>query len=1013
MERRANSTQVKACATIILVACCPCAYALNLALDINQYAHNAWTVREGFFKGAVGSIAQTQDGYLWLGTEFGLLRFDGVRVVPWQPPGDEHLPTSVITALLAPRDGSLWIGTLKGLASWKDGKLTHYPELAGQGVVTLLEDREGVIWAGGQATSTGRLCTIQGGRAQCYGEDGGLGRYVFSLYEDKAGNLWAGAATGIWRWKPGPPKFYPMRDPPNDLIEGDNGTLLVATSVGITQLDDGKAKVYPLRDVGRQFRATRLFRDRNGALWIGTGKGLLHVHQGRTDQFARPDGLSGPYVSKFFEDREGNIWVATVDGLDRFRDLAAPTISASQGLSNNFIMSVLAVRDGSLWLGTPDGLNLWKDGQITIYRKQNSGLPDDGVQSLFQDDHGRIWVSTFRGVAYFENGRFIPVSSVPGGGVSSIAGDAVENLWISHHDQGLIHLFGGTKVERTPWAGLGRKDWALALLSDPLQGGLWLGFEEGGVAYFKDGQIRASYAGRDGLAEGRVTGLQMDRDGTLWAATEGGLSRVKDGRVATLTSKNGLPCDTVHWVIEDNDHSFWLYTACGLVRIARTELDAWAADSKQMIHPTVFGSSDGVRSRSQTVACSPQVAKSTDGKLWFLPFDGVSVIDPRHIPYNNLPPPVHIEEIIADRKTHDASSNLHLSPLVHDLEIDYTALSLVAAEKVFFRIKLEGRDPDWKDMGTERKAFYSDLPPRHYRFRVKACSNSGVWNEAGASFDFSIDPTYYQTRWFQASCVAAFLAMVWGVYRFRLHQIAERFNAHLEGRVDERTRVARELHDTLLQSFQASLLVMQSARNLLTRRPEKAGETLDSAIDMASDAITEGRDAIQDLRLQPAVQSDLSQLLTTTGQELARSQDATGNPVIFEVTIEGERRDLDPILEDEVYRIGREVLRNAFRHAHASRIEVEIRYDGRLLRVRIRDDGKGIDPQVLEAGAREGHWGLPGMRERAKKIGARMVIWSEAGAGTEVDLTVPARIAYAKPRIRRRFGLFRKKGEAS
>ena len=477
----------------ILLACCPCASALNPSLDINQYAHTAWTVREGFFKGAIGSIAQTPDGYLWLGTEVGLLRFDGIRVVPWQPPGDEHLPTSVITALLVPRDGSLWIGTRKGLASWKDGKLTHYPGLAGHGVSTLLEDREGVIWAGGQAT-TGRLCAIQGGRAQCFGEDGGLGRFVSSIYEDKAGNLWVVAATGIWRWKPDPAKFYPMRDPPNCLIEGDNGTLLVGTSVGITQLDDGKAKVYPLPDVGTQFRATRLLRDRNGSLWIGTGKGLLHVHQGRTDQFARPDGLSGDYVSKFFEDREGNIWVATVDGLDRFRDLAVPTITARQGLSSALVVSVLAATDGSIWIGTFDGLNRWKDGQIAIQRKQN-GLPDDSGQSLFQDDHGRIWASTFRGVAYFENGRFIPVSSVPGGGVSSIAGDAIENLWISHHDQGLIHLSGGTKVVRTPWAGLGRKDWALALLSDPLQGGLWLGFEEGGVAYFKDGQLRASYAG--------------------------------------------------------------------------------------------------------------------------------------------------------------------------------------------------------------------------------------------------------------------------------------------------------------------------------------------------------------------------------------------------------------------------------------------------------------------------------------------------------------------------------------
>ena len=272
-----------------------------------------------------------------------------------------------------------------------------------------------------------------------------------------------------------------------------------------------------------------------------------------------------------------------------------------------------------------------------------------------QDNQGRIWVSTHRGVAYLENGRFIPVTAVPGGVVESIAGDSAGNLWISDQNQGLFHLIGGSVVDRIPWAKLGRKDFASALSSDPLHGGLWIGFYRGGVAYFKDGQVRASYASTDGLGEGRVAGLEIDGDGTLWAATEGGLSRLKDGRVATLTSKNGLPCDTVHWVMEDDDHSFWLYTACGLVRIARSELDAWAADPKRIIQSTTFDISDGVSLRAIAVSeYTPRVAKASDGKLWFLPFDGVSVIDPRHLPFNKLTPPVHIEQITADRKKYDA-----------------------------------------------------------------------------------------------------------------------------------------------------------------------------------------------------------------------------------------------------------------------------------------------------------------------------------------------------------------------
>ena len=270
----------------------------------------------------------------------------------------------------------------------------------------------------------------------------------------------------------------------------------------------------------------------------------------------------------------------------------------------------------------------------------------------------------------------------------SIAGDDAGNLWIAHHDQGLFHLFQGNTVERIPWATLGRKSFATALLHDPLQGGLWLGFYDGGMAYFKDGQVRASYTPAKGLGEGRVGGLQLDRDGRLWAATEGGLSRVKDGRVATLTTKNGLPCDAVHWAMEDDAHSFWLYMACGLVRIARPELDAWAADPKRTLQATVFDSSDGVaEQRGHDVGYMPQVAKAADGKLWFVTGDGVSVIDPRHLPFNKLPPPVHIEQIIADRKTYEPSSNRRLPPLVRDLEIDYTALSLVAPEKSPFSLQ--------------------------------------------------------------------------------------------------------------------------------------------------------------------------------------------------------------------------------------------------------------------------------------------------------------------------------------
>jgi signal transduction histidine kinase/ligand-binding sensor domain-containing protein len=1017
----------------IALVCSPTASALDPALDVNQYAHTAWLFREGFARGRVNAIAQTPDGYLWLGTEFGLLRFDGVRSVPWIPPGKGHLPHSWIRTLLSAPDGTLWIGTLRGLASWMDGKLTLYPELAGHSVNTIVADRDGTVWAGGYAggigevrNSTGTLCAIKNGSTQC--DRSGFGQWVGSLYEDRDGALWAAAQTGLWRWRPGDPKQYPVSEfavgSSQTLNESDDGRLLIAGQDGIRQLVEGKGIAYRLPGARSAFRPERLLRDRDGGLWIGTlDRGLLHVHQGRTDVYTQANGLSGDFVTRLFEDREGNIWVATKNGLDRFRDLAVRTISANQGLPSAPPWSVLAARDGSVWLGTLDGLSRWDRGQVTTYRTPitgsatrerreagsggreifDSGLPDDAVGTLFEDSDGRLWVSTLRGVAYFENGRFTPVTQLPEGRTPSIAGDGAGNLWIVNEAHGLYRVRARTVVEQIPWDALRLTTPATALLPDPGQGGLWLGLE-GRVAYVKDGEIRVSYATADGLAEGRVNDLRFDRDGALWVAMESGLSHVKGGRVVTLGSRNGLPCDAVYWSMEDDDHAVWLYMVCGLVRIASTELNAAVSDPTRRMQTTVFDSSDGVTLRPLPALYRPRVAQTADGKLWFLPGDGVSVLDPRRLSINTLPPSVHIEHITADRKTYDAASGLRLPPLVRDLEIDYTALSLVAPEKNRFRVKLEGRDTDWQDVGSRRQAFYADLSPGTYRFRVAASNNSGVWNEAGAFLDFSIAPAYYQTTWFRAASVVTVLALFWALYQFRLRQIAHDFNLRLDERVHERTRIARELHDTLLQRFQGLMLRFQSARDLLPAHPAKAIEALDGALDRADQAIVEGRDAIQNLRSSTIVSNELAQAVTALAEELTNGPDSERGSATFRLSVEGSPRDLHPIVRDDIHRIAREALRNAFRHAQADHIEAEVTYSAREVRLRIRDDGKGIDPKHLSAG-RAKHWGLVSMRERAVQIGAQLNLWSEVGAGTEMELRIPGSVAYGAPGGRR--GVFR------
>jgi len=753
------------------------ALASEPSLDVSQYAHTAWTFRNGFLNGAVYAIAQTPDGYLWLGTQSGVVRFDGVRAVPLVLPHGQELLSTAVGSLLAGRDGTLWIGTLDGLASWNNGRLTEYPALARQTILALVEGRDGTVWAGGFGSPTGKLCAIRSGHATCSGDDGSLGAAVASLYEDADGSLWVGAATGVWRWNPGPPTRVLDRPVPNSqaFTQGEPGAGAVVAADSIYQLAGGKVVNYPLQGAPSPLTARTLLRDRYGGLWIGTqAHGIVHSYRGKTFLFTQADGLSGDQVVALFEDREGTVWAATPSGLDQFRESPVGSLSVNAGLSSATTTSILAARDGSIWIGTADGLNQWKDGRMRIYRtRSDPGLPDDNIQSLFEDERGRLWISGFRGLAVFENGRFTPIPAVPAGIVHAIASDHHGGLWLSMwltaDGSGLVHLVGGKIVEQAPWGKIGGGP-GTGLAPD-LDGGVWTGLFNGGIAYFRAGQIRKLPLLDDRGRFRKMLELGRDRDGSLWAAAENGLSRIQNGRVATLTTANGLPCDTVHWIIQDDQSSYWLYTRCGLLRIPKTELDAWAADPKRTVRSTTFDTADGIRPVATLKGFRPGVTKAPDGRIWFLNGDTVSVIDPSRLGINTLPPPVHIEQIAADGKTYDGTHSLRLPPRVRNLVIDYTALSLAAPEKVRFRFQLEGQDPDWREVLNDREVEYSNLAPGNYRFRVTASNNSGVWNEAGAAADISIAPAYYQTNWFRALLAAGFIALLWAGYQFRVRHL--------------------------------------------------------------------------------------------------------------------------------------------------------------------------------------------------------------------------------------------------
>src|SRR5262245_5513570 len=1001
--------------------------AATPTLDVSQLAHAAWTLGDGFAKGAIHSIAQTPDGYLWLGTEFGLLRFDGVTATPG--PSDHPLETE-IPALLTGRDGTLWIGMSGGLASWKDGHLTRYAEVERGRVLSLLEARDGTVWVIGVLPPNRRVCAIRNGSMECMSEESRFGPNIRTMYEDRRGNLWFVEPQGLWQWNHGQPIFYPLKidQTIQALAEDADGVLLVVQAGRIDRLVGGELqKAYQLPSSLGPTLTNKVLRDQDGGIWIGSlGGGVAHLHNGRVDQFSRSDGLTSDSVGSFLQDRDGNIWVSTRGGLDRFRETLGTQFTRQQGFSNLQVTAVVASTDGSVWVRTVDGLNRWKDGRVTVYRE----FPDlagrttgraavgptnftvygnalvQGGGSLFEEQRGRIWVSGSN-VGYLDHGRFTAVGGVPVGSVSAMTGDRQENIWLAHLTAGLLRVSGDRVVERIPWVRIGHTDYGRVLAMASMTGSLWIGFIGGGVDVFKDGRISASYREKQGLAGGRVNDLRFGQDGALWVSTITGSSRIKNGQVMTLSSGDGLPCDAVNWTIEDDSGNLWLSMRCGLVRIAHSDIGKWehltAAERPLQIPIRVFDSSDGIQPRFYEGPFSPRVARAPDGKVWFFPLEGLAALDPTHLSRNTLPPLLHIEYIDADNRRFPGSQAgpVRLPPRSRDIEIGYTGLSFANPQGLSFRYRLDGRAGEWQDAGSRRQVLYSGLPPGPYRFQVIAATRDGTWNETGSSIDFIIAPAYYQTAWFRALVVVATLTLLWALYRLRLRQLAREFDGRLHERVTERSRIARALDDTPLQMYQGLMRRRPVVDGLLPAG--KAKHQLAEALERADQAIAEGREAVYGLRDTAATTNDLAESVRALGKELA-TQDSAG----FQLVVEGRTRDLNPIVRDEVYRITREALRNAFNHARAHRVEAEIAYGERAFRMRIRDDGERIHPRTLEEG-RAGHYGLQGMRERAKQVAGTLDIWSRPGAGTEIDLSIAGAIAYGQTTDRRWLDLFRRR----
>jgi signal transduction histidine kinase/ligand-binding sensor domain-containing protein len=979
------------------------ALAQRLPVTISQYAHTAWRTREGFAKGTINTIAQTTDGYLWLGTDYALLRFDGVNAVEWQPPQGERLPSNDIYGLLAARDGALWIGTSRGLAKWKDGTLTKFDAVAGDYVYALLEDRDATIWVGTIAVGNARLCAIAATRIECDGGNGRFGNVITSLHEDNHGRIWAAVVGGVWRWKPGPPQFYAIPgagDNIQSFVPAEDGALITGPDK-ILRFNDGATRPYSL-GVRKPFRPQRLLRDRHGGLWIGTiANGVIHVAEPQTDVFTAAQGLSGDNIFWMLEDREGSIWLATSGGLDRFREVAVPTFSVGPGTPNAHVASVVAMTDGSIWYVANGVLNRRLHSQVTVVATEDgtsTGKPIGVPTSLLQDRRGRLWVATTDGFGYFRDGRFTRLRTVPARSpVHDMTEDADGTVWVASQDHGLLRVSGDGAVVARPWAAFNRQDFASAMIADPARH-LWIGFQTGGLIQVAADRVQASYTPGDGLGVGRVNSLRFDRHGALWASTEGGLSRLRNGRIATLAGKNGLPCDGVHWAIEDDAQSAWLLMPCGLVRVPLADLETWAADvdqgrgSSRAVRTTMFNSSDGVTLRAFAGGFSPQVTKSADGKIWFASQDGISMIDPRHLPSNQLPPPVTVERLSAAGQVYDEpaiAAGIQLPALTRDLQIDYTALSLVAPDRMQFRYQLEGHDPSWQHVGTRRQAYYSDLAPGTYRFKVTASNNNGVWNTTGANVQFTIAPAYYQTAWFLALVLGAAAAVVWSAHRVRL-RVVERHEQEIsalnerlmKAQEQERIRIAGELHDGVMQQMLAMSMMLGTAKRRIADDSE-ARPTLEKISEKLVEVGSDIRRLSHDLHPPILQEAGLPQAVRTYCEQFS-----TSSGIAVSCEADDAVQELSRGAALALFRIMQEALGNAAKHARASQIDVRLARANGNVTLTVTDNGVGFERSRL---ATLGGLGLVTMRERAGQLNGTFELETAPGRGTTIRVSIPFR----------------------
>jgi signal transduction histidine kinase/ligand-binding sensor domain-containing protein len=967
--------------------------AIDPGRAMSQYIRDHWGPEQGFPRGPVYAITQTSDGYLWIGTETGLVRFDGWNFFLVNDSSGSFQIANVL-GLAPAADGGLWV-RLQGttLLRYRNGIFESAPRTGSDASVTaMFRTAQGELL---MAKNGGPILGYRNGKFAVLDSGGSLPRSpVLSLAETEDGNLWMGTRdAGLFRSSGGEIAGIRKGLPDakiNCLLPDGSRGLWIGTDNGIARWNGTELTSAGLPANLNRFQALAMIRDRDGNLWVGTdSKGLLRLNSEGVASLNEMGAGPPPAVTAVFEDREGNLWVGSASGLERLRD--SPFITYS----------------------TPEG------------------LPTDGSNPVFVDEQNRMWLPPVTGGLWWvKNGQHgtINQAGLEHDVVYSIAGRAGE-LWVGRQRGGLTRLRwqsgAGDNSFRTDTytTANGLAQNSVYSVYESRDGTVWAGTLSGGVSRLKDGKF-TTYTITQGLASNTVASIVETSDGTIWFATPNGLSALTKERWISYASRDGLPSENVNCLFEDSRGVLWVGTSAGLAFRNSGQFQGIAAVPEQL-REQVFGIAedrygslwiatsnhvlridrlklmhgflaqgdirdftvaDGLRG-AEGVKRQQSVITDSLGRIWLSLNRGISVVDPARLNRNDVPVIVHIQSVAADNIPIAMDSSVRIPSGRRRVTFDFVGLNLSVPDRVRYRFKLDAFDRNWNGPVERREAIYTNLDPGSYRFHVMASDSNGLWNGNEATLGFEVAPEFWQTWWFRTSVVLACALVILALYRLRLHQLTKQLNVRFEERLGERTRIAQELHDTLLQGLlSASMQLHVAVDRLPPESPSKP--SLNRVLQLMRQVIEEGRNAVRGLRSSQSGSMSLENAFAQVQQELAIEDD-----VGFRVIVDGQPKPLHPVLRDEVYRIGREALVNAFRHSQAKSIQIELEYAASRLRVLVRDNGRGIDPQTLQSG-RDGHWGLPGMRERADRIGAKLHVWSRPSGGTEVELLVPSHLAF-------------------